>query len=301
MYRKIIVGYDASERAEDALALAAVLRDALGAELVVAGVVDLEPLGGLGVPAHFDPEAQRESARERIRPAAERLGAEVEVVTGTSAAHGLTALAEGTDSDLIVIGSCRRSLPGRVMAGSVGERLLQGSSCAVIVAPARYGGREHYGVRTVACGIVATDDSRVALAAATELARAAGATLKLVSVAPDDTVLAGKGFGVGPVHEAAEAARVTLESELARARDQVPEDLRVEVSLRRGDAVEELATTDADLLVVGSRRYGPVRTVMLGGVSLPLVRCARLPVLVAPRPAGQPERSPEVRSAGVTG
>jgi nucleotide-binding universal stress UspA family protein len=42
-----------------------------------------------------------------------------------------------------------------------------------------------------------------------------------------------------------------------------------------------------DLLVLGSRAYGPVRRVLLGSVSGPLVRQAPCPVLVLPRPGSR--------------
>jgi nucleotide-binding universal stress UspA family protein len=44
-----------------------------------------------------------------------------------------------------------------------------------------------------------------------------------------------------------------------------------------------LGPDDVDVLVCGSRGYGPVRRVLLGGVSSPLIRRAQLPVTVVPR------------------
>ena len=40
---------------------------------------------------------------------------------------------------------------------------------------------------------------------------------------------------------------------------------------------------DCDLLVCGSRGYGPVRRVLLGGVSSRVVRHSKVPVVVTPR------------------
>jgi nucleotide-binding universal stress UspA family protein len=54
--------------------------------------------------------------------------------------------------------------------------------------------------------------------------------------------------------------------------------------------VDELAALDdreIDLLVCGSRGYGPVRRVLLGGVSSRLIRRAACPVVVVPRCADQ--------------
>jgi nucleotide-binding universal stress UspA family protein len=53
-----------------------------------------------------------------------------------------------------------------------------------------------------------------------------------------------------------------------------------------GDVVEVLADLgedDVGVLYCGSRGYGPLRRVLLGGVSSRLVRRARRPVVVAPR------------------
>jgi nucleotide-binding universal stress UspA family protein len=56
-----------------------------------------------------------------------------------------------------------------------------------------------------------------------------------------------------------------------------------------GEVVDELSVVGergVDLLVCGSRGYGPVRRVLLGTVSAALVRQASLPVLVVPRGGG---------------
>jgi nucleotide-binding universal stress UspA family protein len=50
------------------------------------------------------------------------------------------------------------------------------------------------------------------------------------------------------------------------------------------------ASADLDLLVVGSRGYGPLRAVLLGSVSTPVVRSAQSPLVVLPR--GADDQSP---------
>jgi nucleotide-binding universal stress UspA family protein len=51
-----------------------------------------------------------------------------------------------------------------------------------------------------------------------------------------------------------------------------------------GDPVDALvaASEDVELLVCGSRGYGPVRPFLLGGTSHALVRSAACPVVVVP-------------------
>jgi nucleotide-binding universal stress UspA family protein len=55
--------------------------------------------------------------------------------------------------------------------------------------------------------------------------------------------------------------------------------------LRYGNPAQELATQGAelDLLVIGSRSYGPLRRVLLGSVAGELIELAPCPVIVLPR------------------
>ena len=63
------------------------------------------------------------------------------------------------------------------------------------------------------------------------------------------------------------------------------------------DPVEGLTAASGrmDLLVMGSRAYGPARAVMLGGVSRRVTTSAECPVLVLPRGA---ETDPDALLAG---
>ena len=51
------------------------------------------------------------------------------------------------------------------------------------------------------------------------------------------------------------------------------------------DGGEEARDALLDLLVIGSRGYGPVRRTLLGGVSAEVTRTSACPVLVVPRGA----------------
>ena len=66
----------------------------------------------------------------------------------------------------------------------------------------------------------------------------------------------------------------------------LPGEVRATGELLYGEVVDELAMVGergVDLLVCGSRGYGPVRRVLLGTVSAALLRQASVPVLVVPR------------------
>ena len=57
------------------------------------------------------------------------------------------------------------------------------------------------------------------------------------------------------------------------------------------------ASDDLDLLVVGSRGYGPLHSVLVGGVAGRVVREAACPVIVLPRKAGHVQEDSLLASA----
>jgi nucleotide-binding universal stress UspA family protein len=282
MYRKILVGYDDSDQAKDALALGKQLADATGAELVVGGVFQFDPLWG-GFDPHFR-EADVEFARQ-IEEAAKAAGAEPEAFPSSSPARGLHELAEEIGADLVLVGSAHHGRLGQVLAGNVGVALLHGSPCAVGVAPRGY--QKHAGkdIGAIAMGFDGSAESGLALMAACELATATGAKLKLVSVAEPPVIGIGRAAMEG-WHTLKEAIEDQTREQLAEARHTVPDGVEVEATLVSGhpvDALVNVAGTPGTLLVVGSRAYGPLRRVLLGSVSWNLVRSAPCPLIVTPR------------------
>ena len=82
------------------------------------------------------------------------------------------------------------------------------------------------------------------------------------------------------------------------ARDRISALGGVEAHAACGRAAEELAVYSAslDLLVVGSRGYGPVGRLVNGSTSSQLARMARCPLLVLPRSAHRIEGAEPVAS-----
>ena len=82
--------------------------------------------------------------------------------------------------------------------------------------------------------------------------------------------------------------------------DNAPQGLKPETVLLHGPAAEEIARRVhgvVDLLLVGSRGYGPLRRALLGSVSGALVRDAGGPVIIIPRTEVGPRRAPEAAAA----
>jgi nucleotide-binding universal stress UspA family protein len=72
----------------------------------------------------------------------------------------------------------------------------------------------------------------------------------------------------------------------------------LELEFRSGDPANELvhASPELDLLVLGSRGHGPLRSVLLGSVSDATLVGSKAPVLVVPRGSATSKRPPSRRA-----
>ena len=135
-----MVGYDGSDQAKDALALGRSLASEEGKSLLLAYVFHHE----LPSVAGWDEYEQgvRAEAERELGEAVGLLGEDSRVETRAIAAgsdvRGLIELASEQQCELLIVGSSHRAAIGRTLIGSVGERLLHGSPCAVAVAPSGY-------------------------------------------------------------------------------------------------------------------------------------------------------------------
>jgi nucleotide-binding universal stress UspA family protein len=290
MFEQVLVGVDGRGGGQDAIALAKALRGR-GGQITLAHVWEGDShVWQGGNPAYWPME--RQAAEAMLRAAREEAGVEASVLYRASppVGHGLHTLAEELGADLLVVGSSVRSLLGRVMVGNDTRAALNGAPCAVAVAPAGYGTEPHL-LREVGVAYSGSPESEHALAVARRVAAAHGATLsafEAVSI-PSSVYMATGIPGENSVEAMVDEARGRIERSGASPH------------AAYGDAVEELALYSAslDLLVVGSRGYGPIGRLMHGSTSQELARRARCPLLVltrASRTGHAPARAPEARS-----
>lgn len=283
MSQTIVVGVDGTERGRDALALGRLLADAAGAELVAVAVHQIaNPEAALVGWAN----AARAHSERTLRAAiGEGQGVRERIVASSSPARGLHYLAEREHADLIVVGSSHQAGLGRVLVGSVGERVLHGAACGVAVAPAGFRDRGAE-LKLVCAGFDGTPESEIALEHAIELARSAGASLRVLTVVePVEMPVAGYGYAFESADELAHAQQELMSSRLERGLALVPGDVDVSGELATVGMPTLVEQDDVDIMVVGSRGYGPIRRVLLGSVSTGLVRNAPYPVIVYPRSA----------------
>jgi nucleotide-binding universal stress UspA family protein len=263
----IVVGYEGSDRSQDALALAEALAASADARLLVVCVHPPKPRTAALGSAGFDREV-RAGAQRTAESAATLLArpeeADFDAVLGMSAAHGLAAVATERHAAVIVLGSSDRSVLGRVMSGGVASRLTPFAPCDVVVAPTGYAERARRSLALIGVAYDGSEPSSRALHLAERLAARRNGRLRIITVAESNK------------------DRDAWSAQLEQAAIAAPVSVRAQAVLRDGEPAEQLAqvSTDLDLLVCGSRGHGPVRRLVLGSVSTALMASARCPILV---------------------
>ena len=282
-----LVGHDGTAHGDDALALA---RTIGGERDVVRTVVHVLALAG---PTTVADEAWLatlpaggQAHLERVR--ASLAGDErLEVVLAASPARGLTERAEQLQADLIAVGA-RSWDPLGLAIAPVAGRLLSGGPCTVAHAPVGYASGAHP-LRRIVVGYDRSEEAGDALAEAAVVAAAAGAHVDVVC-AHDPVAHLGYPGVVAITPQEAAAAQETAEGIASEGLQALPEAVRGSRAGRPGAAGAVLDAfaeeQHADLVILGSRGYGPLRRVLLGSTSSHVLRHCTRPVVVLPRGTG---------------
>jgi nucleotide-binding universal stress UspA family protein len=286
MSKPIIVGYDptTSDRAPIKFGVAAARFT--GAPLIVASVSAARD-GQQDEDLIPDASQALERARRELEP--EGIPVECLELANTSAARALHEASESRDAGLLVVGSTRRGPVGRVIPGSTAERLMHGAPCPIGIVPP--GWEAGAGLNTIGVAYVDTDEGHEALRGAHALAQRAGASLRVLTAVKAGLAMYGETEArtaeqPGKDFEEVEGElRVRAEAALRRATDALDGGVAVETDAFVEDPADVLVrvSENLDLLICGSRGYGPLRAVLLGGVSRRLTAEAKCPVIVLPR------------------
>ncbi|WP_187368970.1 universal stress protein [Baekduia soli] len=273
----VVAAYDATAGAADGLALAHLLAERIGAELVVARVLT----GGHYVVADRATERGIRKAVARTREAIlavipEATDVEIVPIIDASVARGLHELARAEGASALVVGCSAHHGLGHRLLGGRPELLADGSPCPVFIAPAGFAtsGGPRRGPITVAYD--GTPAAEHALIYACDLAEQLRMPLRLVAVQASWLTHA---IGTPRATDAVLARGLDLVRERSAGR------VHATTALRHGDPAHALAreTREAGLLVLGSHHRGPLGRALLGSVSAAVVRTAHGPVVVTPR------------------
>ncbi|NNC88543.1 MAG: universal stress protein [Akkermansiaceae bacterium] len=147
-------------------------------------------------------------------------------------------------------------------------------------------------MKTIVAALDFSDASSPVLETAAEIAKAFGATLKLVHIVEPEPTYSAYGFTpeeFPAIHTFQKEARSRAEQALEKQKNKVPAGVAsVETHLLEGNPLHALLEYSdeqkADLIVLGSHGHGVMAAVLLGSVAEGMIRKAKIPALIVPAP-----------------
>ncbi len=282
MFGNVMIGVDGRRGGRDAIALARQLAGP-DAELTLAHVFGVDGMVGRGSAMAIPFE--QDAAERLLREERDLAGLDASLVTAAYVVpgRGLHELAEERSADLLVVGSSRHSLLGRALIGDDARAALNGAPCAIAIAPRGYA-QSARAWHTFGVGYDGSPESKSALNAARELAQRYDGTVEALWVVSLQDVRDER-----PLPTDWPATADELVSRYSKLLRTLP---GVEGNAVYGGPGEELARLSqrVDLLLVGSRGYGPVQRVFHGSVSSHLLGHSACALVVLPRGARGPEQ-----------
>ena len=273
--------------ARDGVVLGSALTRAAGGDLML---IAIEPDLPLVVPG-ADWRQMRRETRSLLERTQSELAPEARAVIDSdlSIARGLRRVIDHEHRQVLVTGSSRHGAPGVVTIGKHVHQLVHHMPCALALAPRGLSEHPDLALRRIGVGFDGGPEAREALRTAAELAARCGAQLIVRGVVDDRVPALGwPHLWSAPIAEAWNAVMndevKALEDRLERAAAELP--VTAVRQAERGLPAESLEdlSADVDLLVIGSRRWGTVARLLLGGTGEALAHGARCALLVVPRP-----------------
>ncbi len=284
MFDHVIIGIDGFGRGRDVASTARAL--APSAAFTLAHVYPQAEAGGRPELYDFDDFLHREAIKmlEQERIGAHLLSAELLAIPDSSPARGLKRAAAGIHADLIIVGPSDQSQEGRIELGEVSRGVFHGAPCPVLAIPR--GDAPVGGPCVIGAAFDGSAESTHALQLAAAIATEHGARLEVVEAINDELSRAFEGPDLTDYLQAVTAR------EQERLRATVADlDVTCNAEAIPGDPHEVLGNLAqrVDLMVCGSRGWGPAARLAFGSTADDLIHDARCPVLVVPRGAGVQE------------
>jgi nucleotide-binding universal stress UspA family protein len=277
----ILAAYERNAMDQAPIRFAAAAARFTGAPLVVASVQPPPRTGADAEAGDLAPPRIELAHRSDLKDVRTR------AVLGSTAAEvrrGLQQIAAEEHADLVIVGARQAQCHRSRRSGATSQRMINGCRCPVVVVPRDY--ELPRGVSVVGVAYVPTAEGDGALRVGAAVARMAGAALRVITVIKPTL---GADASAGSAKEAAERRRAELEAIVAAATAEHDDAIDAEHEILVDGPSDALLRICAnlDLLVMGSRGYGPMLGVLLGSVSRRVTASADCPVLVVPRAASR--------------
>jgi nucleotide-binding universal stress UspA family protein len=228
-----------------------------------------------------DSEGARDAAA-LAKVLAPLLGAEVVPVEASgqgSPARQLYEQANARHAEIVVLGSSHRGEPDETAPDKVLRRMVHDSPAPIAIAPRGYADQAIGLPRVIGVAFDNSPEAHRALELAARLATTAAAALRVIMVYEGAPPVEQPPPGVVTQHALMQEALYSTVADL-------PSELRAEPRFLHGAAAQVLAEQSelgVDLMVMGSRGYGPIRSFWVGSVSEDLIRLSPQPLVIAPR------------------
>ncbi|MDQ2897718.1 MAG: universal stress protein [Actinomycetota bacterium] len=285
--RHIAVAIDTAAQSQDAMRLGSLIAAAVDGDLML---LTVEPELSLLLPGLDRQSVRRETETmlSQVR-SAYAPEARTAITADLSVARGLRRLARADHRQLLVVGSGSHGPTGEVSLGHDARQVLAGLQGALAIAPRGLSGLPDFRLRRIGVGFDGGAEGAAALAAAATLVHGSSAELVVRGVIDDHVPALGwPQVWMGDIMEAWTEIMDDEAQDLERQIQAAVSDLKVEATVavtrgRSADALRELSA-ELDLLVIGSRRWGPLARLLLGGTGEGLVHGSRCPLLIVARP-----------------
>lgn len=282
----IVVGYTATKPGRDAVAVGVRLAAATSATLDLVIVLPAAGRSVITPPAASYDRYLTEQAEAWLAGATTAVPAGITVAShvrfAESFAEGLIEIADELAATDIVVGAADGGLRRRHRLGSTTTELLHSSDVPVVLVPR--GGRKldaRGAITRVTVAVGTRPGADALMEDAASLALAANAPIRLLSLLPVDLPATADTAAIR-VAGATEADKV-----LATAQAALPHGVPTEVTVARGDSIEEaVAVLDwqpGEVLLVGSSRLAQPRRLFLGSTAAKMLHEVPVPVIVVPR------------------
>ncbi|VXB10423.1 universal stress protein [Pseudoclavibacter sp. 8L] len=303
MAQRFVVGYIASDRGHDSLALASFLAKGTDTEIIIAMITpETSPYSG----THPLPLDDADSIigkqidtwmSEALAQVPEGIAARGVVRSATGEAQGLMDIAAEFGAAALVIGAATTALLRQFTIGTVASTLLHASPLPVALAPAGFAEEGPvtrittlFGTRSGAAALIGTS---------VESALQRDVQLRLLSLVQLDRVPPSQ------VQEVDEFVREFGGAVLAGRAEALLESGKATVETVEGESLEAaLERADwkpGDVAFVGSSRLAQGGRIFLGARAQRLLRVLTVPIIVVPRaaqPAEAPKSAPESPATG---
>mgnify|MGYP001332726533 CR=1 FL=1 len=298
MFQHLLAAVDGSEMSLKALNRAIDLAARLGADLDVVSVA--EDMPPPYVTDRTEVNAERSAGEQyygeiHAQAKMEAMRKGVQLVAAIVTGHEVQALVEYVrhlSADLLVLGARGHSGVWQAFLGSTADKLVAHTPTSVLVVRPEDSGRSF---REILVGLDGSPLGERAFAAALDLCRALGGTLRAISVIEDSPTQNKTATDAEQAYFEGVQTRACAASEAA--------NVRLGVMLRQGHAAKTItsyaAEIDADLLVIGATGHGRPWSLTAGGTARHIANEAGHAVLVV-RPVLQPRQVSDVMIRHVT-